>query len=174
MLQRHWWDFFRVTHGVLAATDQRMIYVGVPPTELLPREDEPIELREATWSYRDSVRREPSRVYLGTRPAITLSAGDVSETLAYASRDAERVDSVLSLLAAHQRALQEAQAAERRAIDAAMQASRRPIYHVVQQGETLEAIAMRFGTSVDSLRAWNALTRDRIVVGRRLLVQKAQ
>src|SRR6185437_7567758 len=38
--QRHWYDFYRGTYGVLAATTQHVIFVGVVP-ELYPSESSP-------------------------------------------------------------------------------------------------------------------------------------
>jgi LysM repeat protein len=45
-----------------------------------------------------------------------------------------------------------------------------PQTHVVQQGETLFAIARRYGTTVDALRRLNALRGDALAVGQRLTV----
>ncbi|MBK8248406.1 MAG: LysM peptidoglycan-binding domain-containing protein [Gemmatimonadetes bacterium] len=64
--------------------------------------------------------------------------------------------------------------AERRAVEVSSAAARRATYHLVQPGEALELIARRYGTTTDSLLAWNALGAPRIVAGQRLLVRPGQ
>ena len=46
----------------------------------------------------------------------------------------------------------------------------RPRYHRVHKGESLGAIADRFGLSVRDLKAWNRLSSDRVRPGQRLLL----
>lgn len=174
VMQRRWWTFFRVTHGVLAATDRRLIYVGVPPEELLRHEPEPPLLHEGAWRYEWDLDIRRQRVFLGARPGVSVAANGVREFFAVRSTHVARLDRVVAVTDRRRTALREAQEAERRAIDVALEAARQPIHHVVRAGETLTMLAQRFGTSVDSLRAWNALTEDRIGVGVRLLVRPGQ
>ena len=171
VLQRRWWDYFRVTHGVLAATDRRLIYVGVPPEELFSREPEPRELLEWILPYDAPVSLSRHRVFLGSRAGVTLQAGGVDETFGVTSTELPRLERVLGTLADRQDALRAVADAERRAAEATAAAARRPVYHLVQRGEVLEVIARRYGVSVDSLIAWNALPSTRVTAGRRLLVK---
>jgi len=174
VMQRYWWDLFRVTHGVIAATNRRLLYVGVPPDELLQREEEPRELYIASMPYDRPLDAVPTRVFFGTRLGVSLRGPTTTEHFGIASLDAGRLDSVLGVAARGRDLLRASQEAERRATEAAMAASRRAIYHLVQPGEALEYIASRYGASVDSLRRWNNLTGDRITAGKRLLVRPAQ
>jgi membrane-bound lytic murein transglycosylase D len=48
----------------------------------------------------------------------------------------------------------------------------RPAYHVVKRGETLFAIAERYGLEVKDLRKWNKLRRGAIQVGQRLKLKR--
>jgi LysM domain len=172
VMQRHWWNYFRVTHGVLAATDRRVLYMGVPPEELFPHEAEPLELEEASWRYDAPVVVHRGRVFFDTRAGITLAGDRATGTFAIASRDGPKLDSVLAVMSRAQAAIRATQDAERRAAEAAAEAARQPIYHVVRRGETLEQLAQRYGAELDSLRAWNELRTDRIKVGDRLLVKR--
>lgn len=174
VMQRRWWTFFRVTHGVLAATDRRLIYVGVPPEELLRHEPEPPILYEGAWRYEWDLDIRRQRVFLGARPGVSLAANGVRESFAVRSTHVARLDSVVAATQRRRAALRDAQEAERRAIDVALEAARQPIHHVVGAGETLTMLARRYGTSVDSLRRWNTLTDDRLAVGARLLVRPGQ
>ncbi|MEO6444906.1 MAG: LysM peptidoglycan-binding domain-containing protein [Gemmatimonadaceae bacterium] len=171
VMQRHWWDFFRLTHGVLAATDRRLMYVGVPPEDVLPHVPEPTEFIAITYPYNRPLLTRQHRVFVGTRPGLELVGPSDRTSFGYMPRDRERVDSVLAILDRKQAVLRAAAQAERRATDAALAAARQPIYHLVQRGEALGLIARRYGVSTDSLMAWNNLSSPRITAGRRLLVK---
>jgi hypothetical protein len=169
--QRHWWNWFRVTHGVLAATDRRLLYVGAPPQALLRHEEEPAELEEASWRYEQPIEVQRERMFFGTLEGLVLSTDSVRERFAVAAHDVARLDTVLAVITRRREEMRAVQDAERRALEVAAEAARRPISHLTREGESLERIAARYGTSIDSLRAWNALANDRIKVGQRLLVK---
>lgn len=171
VMQRHWWDYYRVTHGVLTATDRRLLFVGVPPEPLLPRGFEPQEFLERSIPYDRPVSVRFGRLDFGTRPALRLAMGDEREAFAFASMDRGRMDSVVAILGRRQAALRAASEAERRAAEATAAASRRAIYHLVQRGEALDFIARRYGVSPDSIVIWNNLPSTRINAGARLMVK---
>lgn len=171
VMQRNWWDYFRVTHGVLAATDRRLLYVGIPPAPLVRRGFEPTEYVVESFRYDQGASYDPSRQFLGTMPGMQLAAQRARGGFAFSSDDRERVDSVLAVLRRRREALRLASDAERRAAEAAVAASRRAIYHLVQRGEALDVIARRYGVSPDSIVAWNSLPSTRITAGSRLLVR---
>ncbi len=171
VMQRNWWDYFRVTHGILAATDRRLLFVGVPPAPLLASEYEPPEYLEVSIPYDQPVTVRFGREFLGTAPGVQLTTDADREGFAFSSSERPRVDSVLAVLTARQEALRLAAEAERRAAEATVAASRRAIYHLVQRGEALDLIARRYGVSPDSIVKWNNLPSTRITAGRRLLVR---
>ena len=171
VMQRYWWDYFRVTHGVLAATDRRLLFVGVPPGELLPREEEPIELVVSSFPYERPLDVRFGRVFLETRQGVEIRDGTRRSVFAFSAIDRGRADSVVAVMEEKQGQLRAAAEAERRATEAAVAASRRAIYHLVQRGEALTLIARRYGVPVDSIVRWNDLQGTRITAGRRLLVK---
>ncbi len=171
VMQRNWWDYFRVTHGILAATDRRLLFVGAPPAPLLQTEYEPPEYLEVSLPYDQPIAVSFARQFLGTAPGVLLAGTGVRESFAFTSAERERVDSVLAVLSRRQEALRLAGEAERLATEATVAASRRAIYHLVQRGEALDLIARRYGVSPDSIVKWNNLPSTRITAGRRLLVR---
>ncbi|MFN8570959.1 MAG: LysM peptidoglycan-binding domain-containing protein [Gemmatimonadaceae bacterium] len=172
--RRRWYDYFRVTHGVLAATDRRLMYVGIPPEDLLPREREPLELDQFILPYDRSIDISRTRGFPGTLQGVRLSSGNRNVVLGVTALNIPRLDSTLAVVTRRLGEIRAAADAERKAVEAATAASRRAIYHLVQPGEALASIATRYGTVVDSLRVWNQLTTDRISAGKRLLVRPAQ
>ncbi|MCC6773570.1 MAG: LysM peptidoglycan-binding domain-containing protein [Gemmatimonadaceae bacterium] len=174
VMQRNWWDYFRVTHGVLAATDRRLLYVGIPPEPLVRHGFEPLAYAVESFRYERGASYELSRQFLGTMPGVRLAATQKREDFAFSSSDRGRVESVLAVLVDRREALRLAGEAERRATEATVAASRRAIYHLVQRGDALDLIARRYGVSPDSIVAWNSLPSTRITAGRRLLVRPAR
>jgi hypothetical protein len=169
--QRLWWDFFRHTWGVLAATDRRLMYVGIPPEPFLHRDDGPPELVAQSFAYARGLAVSRVSRLRSDGPGVRLVAATGTAQFAFAPRDAGRIDDVLAVADRARTSLRAAAEAERRATEAAEAAARAPIYHLVQRGEALEFIARRYGVAVESLTVWNKLPSSRITVGRRLLVR---
>ena len=172
--QRNWWDYFRVTHGVIAATDRRLVYIGVAPEHLLPREPAPPILVERTWLYDPlrpiDIRR--GRVFLGRLAGLTIGGGTGSPVvLGVPTRERARLEAVLAVADERQTRARLALEEERRQAAIAAELARRPIYHTVAPGDALELIAQRYGTTIEQLSAWNGLTSNRIRIGQRLMVK---
>jgi len=168
--ERHWWHFFRVTHGILAATDRRLIYVGVPPADILGPSDEPQIIEQDAFPF-GPVAVTRGRVFLGTLSGVRLHDPTHERTFGVAPGDRGRLDAVIGVLARRQFAIHEAAEQDRLTRLAEIEAERQPRWHVVSRGEALGNIAQQFGTTVEMLRAWNGLPSDRIKVGQRLLVK---
>jgi len=171
VMARHWWDYFRVTHGVLAATNRRLLYVGVPPEELLPREPEPQLLEESSFPYDRPIDVWRGAVFLGTVRGVVIRAPAQMRTFGVVASERSRLDSVLVLMARRQTAIRDSVEADRQRALAAAQAARRPLYHIVQRGEALELLAREYDVTVEQLQDWNDLPGPRIRIGQRLLVK---
>jgi hypothetical protein len=171
VMARHWWHYFRVTHGVLAATNRRLVYVGVPPEEILPREPEPQLLEESSFPYDRPIDVWRGRVFLSTLNGVVIRSPGQMRTFGVAASDLARLDSVLTLLGRHQQAIRDSVEGERSRALAAAEAARQPVYHVVERGEALELIARDYNVSVEQLQEWNELPSQQIKAGHRLLVK---
>lgn len=169
--QRLWWDYFRHTWGVLAATDRRLLYVGVPPEPFLHRDDGPPELVTQSFAHARGLAVSHVSRLRRDGPGVRLVAATGTAQFAFAGREARRVDDVLAVAERARAVLRAAADAERRATEAAEAAARQPIHHLVQRGEALGSIARRYGVPVESLTVWNQLSTSRITAGRRLLVR---
>jgi LysM repeat protein len=169
--QRNWWDNFRESFGVLAATDQRLLFVGVPPAAWVRREaDGPPELRAQSFPYDAPFTASTRRLLLGTVPGVVVrtTAGDVAFLVPRGERQHARdIASVVDrALAARTEALERDQASRVAPPPPA------PVYgsHLVRPGDAVTTIARRYRTSPDVVRQLNRLTNDRIRIGQRLRV----
>ena len=171
VMSRHWWHYFRVTHGVLAATNRRLLYLGVPPEEILPREAEPQLLEESSFPYDRPIEIWRGRVFLGSLSGVVIRSPLQMRTFGVAASERPRLDSVLSLMRRRQRAIRETDEAERQRALAAAFTARQPIYHVVQRGEAVELLARQYNVAPEQILEWNSLPTPKIKVGQRLLVK---
>jgi LysM repeat protein len=171
VMARHWWHYFRVTHGILAATNRRLVYVGVPPEEILPREPEPQLLEESSFPYDRPIDIWRGRVFLGTLNGVIIRAPGQLRTFGVAGSELSRLNSVLSLMSQHQKAIRDVDESERQNAIRDAVSARQPIFHVVERGEALEIIARAYNVTVEQLQAWNELGSPQIRAGQRLLVK---
>ena len=172
--QRQWWDYYRPTHGVIAVTDRRVVFVGVAPPDLLPHEPEPPALVTISIPYAADhhIDVQLDRVFFGSARGFMMRApSEPMAAFAFNAAERARGDAVLQVLARRQGDMRTVADAERRAALDAAEAARRPDFHRVQRGEALDLIAARYGRTADQLRTWNRLPSNLIKIGQVLMVK---
>jgi hypothetical protein len=169
--QRHWWDYFRETHGVLALTDRRLLFVGVPPANYLVPDDGPpvSERREFALDTLTLIGR--GRVFAGTAPGMVFATRGASEPFAVARESRLALDTIVRSLERRQALARAAASRERRGQEYAAWLARLPVWHRVERGEALSTLATRYNTTAEQIRQLNRLTGDRVRVGQRLVVK---
>jgi hypothetical protein len=172
--QRHWWDHFRATQGVLVATGRRLLYVGVTPPALLRPGTSALPAYDVrSFAYDTALSLTAERVYLGTSRGVAVhTPAGVS---AFGVRGPQRpfADSIVRLVEAVRLARVTAAARERFTLDSvAALPPPLPDVHVVRRGETLLGIAARYDISPEQLKLMNSLGDDRICVNDRLVVKR--
>ena len=93
--QRNWSDNFRESFGVLAATDRRLLYVGLPPAPWISRMAEgPPELRAQSFAYDAPFVAEARRLFGGLTRGVLVktTAGDVVQREVTGLLGDDRVD----------------------------------------------------------------------------------
>ena len=169
--QRNWWDNFRESFGVLAATDRRLLYVGVPPASWLRRPpDGPPALRVQAFSYDAPYVAESRRLFFGTQRGVVVrtTAGDFAFLVPRG--EAERVQEIESVV---ERALiARTETLQREQLGRIAPPPPATVYgtHVVRYGDAVSSIARRYRTTPDVIRQLNRLTSDAIRAGQRLRV----
>jgi hypothetical protein len=173
-VRRPWWRYFHPITGVLAATDRRLIWVGLSPRALIEWSSaEPPRFEITTWSY-DSAVVAPTRVLLGVSPGLAVRESPGAQAMRFAVRSADTASRrvVVATLERRQAEIRAAAEAERVEQERLAWLARQPVYHTVERGDAVSSIAARYGITPDSLRAMNSLTSDRIRVGQVLLVKR--
>jgi hypothetical protein len=170
VLQRRWSDAYRATYGVLAATDRRILFVGVVP-ELYAAPDGPRIFDVQAFGYDTTFAIAPAVVPLSVRGAIVASGvrarrfGVASAGPALAALIAAASGRALTLAEMHRR--------ERAFHDSIAALPPLREYHRVERGEAIDLIARRYETTADRIRTLNQLLSDRIVVGQTLIVRES-
>lgn len=164
-------DYFRATRGLLALSNERLVYVGIAPRDILGP-DEPVPVFESRDFVPDTLLRLSSgRTLLGAARALVIQRVDEKHTFGVPDDEwAEAQRMVTEVRRRHAVARSEAERL-RKVRFVADSVERAPKYHVVRRGEALISIAREYDTTPEQLRALNGLPDDRIRVGQRLLVK---
>ena len=170
-VQRYWWNYFSETHGVLALTDQRVLFVGTEPPSLTAPNDGPPTFEMREFPHDRPVTLAAGRIYLGTASGLVIGTPEGRETIALDARGNQ------SLARQVAEAINDARTTHHRELELDELANMPtplppPIYreHRVRRGETLSTIARRHSLTADELRELNELDGDAIQAGQRLLV----
>jgi hypothetical protein len=170
--RREWWDGFRETYGVLAITDTRALFIGIPPRELLSPERGPQQFVVVQLARDASLTAKRTRVDFGTAPGVVLE--NSRGTLRVASTDVAGVNALLADIARGRRTNDVSEQLGRRTREYERDVSRREVWHVVAAGDALASVAARYGTTEAQIAEWNSLSGTTIKIGQRLLVKPAR
>lgn len=173
VVQRHWWDHFRATPGVLAATDRRLLFVGAVPPALFHRGADPPSFLVQSFPYDTALSAHATRVFGGTRRGVVVRTGDDRLTFALHAGGRASADSVVRLVEGHRSARLAEIRRQRFVFDsiAALPPPPPEVHHVVP-GETLYGLARQYNVTPEVLKAMNGLTEDRIRIGQDLVVRR--
>jgi LysM repeat protein len=164
-------NYFRAANGLLVATEERLIFVGIEPRDKLAGEDAPATIVYTEFRNDTSLRLVPRRVYLGTATGAVANRGDRSVEFAAAHGHEAELDS-LARYVDRTHAMERRRAAADRALHAAIDSLvKLPLRYPVTRGDALSTIATRFGATPEQIRSWNHLTSNVVRIGDTLLVK---
>jgi len=164
-------SYFRQANGLLVATPERIIFVGLEPRDKLAGADAPTAILTSFFPDDTLLSAATHRIYALSAHGIVLSRGSRTESYAAASGYEYQVDSLVAYIDRHQNNLR-ATAAEDRELRAQLaKLLREPLNYIVERGDAVSTIAARYGATPDQIREWNHLPSDKVRVGQTLLVR---
>lgn len=173
-------DYFRATRGLLVLTNQRLLYLGLEPRDLLAAPDLPPTFEQRDFPIDTLVHVSTGRTFFGIAKAIVISTPTETLKLGVPSAAWPQADLIIvGMGVRHDRAV--AQSAQQRAMLAKAEAQRREAeaarrkskFYTVKRGDALGSIATIWNTTPDKLQTWNHLPTNKIRVGQVLLVRPA-
>ena len=166
-------DYYRGANGMMYATNDRLIFIGVAPGSKFETEDSPPTILSQEFPNDTLLQMRPARLYLMTAHGVRVSRpGTQSGQFAAISGQDAALDSLVNYVnKIHETQRREA-AEERRLRQAVAALVKEPIYYTVRRGDALFSIARRFETTPEQIQKWNQLEGDRVKIGQRLLVKK--
>ena len=166
-------DYYRGANGMLYATNERLIYIGVAPGSKFESEDAPPVIVAQEFPNDTLLEMRPGRLYMMTAHGVRVSrpGAPPGQFAAYGDQEAP-LDSLVNYVN-HIHETQRREAAEERRLRQAVAALiKEPIYYTVKRGDALFSIARKFETTPEQIQKWNQLEGSLVKIGQRLLVKK--
>ncbi|MFL5481172.1 MAG: LysM peptidoglycan-binding domain-containing protein [Gemmatimonadaceae bacterium] len=168
-------DYYRGANGILYATNDRVIFIGVAPSEKTDNPDAPPTILTQEFPNDTLLRLQSRRLYFLTAHGVDVTRPGVPRgQFAAISGQESALDSLTNYVNAIHDAQRASAAEEHRLREAVAALIRQPIYYTVKRGDALSLIATKFGATADQIRQWNQIEGDRVKIGQRLLVKPAK
>lgn len=164
-------DYFRGANGVLAATPERLIFIGVAPRGNLDSPDAPPVILQQEFTNDTTMRLVPTRIFFGTTRGVILEHDGREGRYAATGRHWHELEELAEYVNRQHEAQRQAAARERRLREAVARIAAEPLYYTVKRGDAISLIADWFGTTVEDLQRWNNVEGTRIRIGEKLLVK---
>jgi len=168
-------DYYRSANGMLYATNDRLIFIGVAPGSKFESEDAPPVILSQEFPNDTLLGMDARRLYFMTAHGVRVSHPGVPRGEFAAVRGQEaNLDSLMDYVNGVHTTQRKAAASERRLREAVAALIKEPIYYAVKRGDALFSIARKFETTPEQIQQWNQLEGDRVKIGQRLLVKPAK
>jgi hypothetical protein len=168
-------DYFRGANGLLYATNDRLIFIGVAPGSKFESDDAPPVILSQEFPNDTLLKLDARRLNFMTAHGVRVSHPGVPPGEFAAVRGQEaNLDSLANYVNAVHAAQREAAASEKRLRAAVTALINMPIYYTVKRGDALFSIARKFETTPEKIQEWNQLPDTRVKIGQKLLVKPAK
>ena len=165
-------DYYRGSNGMLYATNDRLIFIGVAPGDKFENADAPATILSQEFPNDTLLKMKAGRLYYLTAHGVTVThPGVPSGKFAALGSQAVALDSLVDYVNTTHDAQRTAAAKERRLRQAVAALINQPLYYTVKRGDALFSIARKFETTPEHLQQWNQLEGDRVKIGQHLLVK---
>jgi hypothetical protein len=168
-------DYFRGADGILFATNDRILFIGLAPSDNLENADSPPVMISQEYPNDTLLSVAHRRLFMLTaHGAVIKHAGYPAGQFGSNRGDEKALDDLIDYVTtihAKQRADAAKELKLRRAVAAMIS---EPIYYTVKRGDALSLIATKFEATPDQVKSWNNLPNDRVKIGQRLLVKPAK
>jgi LysM repeat protein len=170
--QRRPTDYYRASNGLLVATNDRVIFIGIAPQDKLESEDAPQTILQYEFPNDTFLVMKKERLYFLTAHGVRVThPGIGTQLFASSSGDNDALDALIDHVNRRLDAERVEAIRERRIRKAVADLINEPIYYVVKRGDAISSIATRFDTTPDWLKKWNNLTSDKVRIGDKLIVK---
>jgi hypothetical protein len=168
-------DYYRGANGILYATNDRLIFIGVAPGSKFESSDAPPMIVSQEFPNDTLLELKGTRLYFLTAHGVRVAHPGVPRgEFAALGSEVPALDSLADYVNAIHESQRKEAAREKRlrlAVDAVI---KQPLYYTVKRGDALSLIATKFDATADQIRQWNQLEGDRVKIGQRLLVKPAK
>jgi hypothetical protein len=164
-------SYYRGANGILAATPDRLLYVGIEPKDKLESEDAPASILTNEFVNDTLLTLAARRLYALTAHGVEVRRGTRRDQYAAAPGYETELDSLMTYVTRTHQAQRQASAAERTLRQHVAELMLRPLRYQVRRGDALSTIATKFGTTAEQIRHWNGMTGDKVRVGDTLVVK---
>ena len=170
--QRRPSDYYRASNGLLVATNDRVLFVGIAPSDKLKNEDAPATILQYEYPNDTMLTMKQKRLYFLTAHGVRIShgAGTMQEFAASRGNEAS-LDSLLDHVTRNLDNQRVDAIREKRIRAAVAKLVDEPITYVVRRGDAISSIASRFDTTPEILRKLNNLPNDKVRIGVELIVK---
>jgi hypothetical protein len=168
-------DYYRGANGILYATNDRLIFIGVAPGSKFEDADAPPIIVSQQFPNDTLLDLRGTRLYLLTAHGVRVThPGAPRSEFAASPGEEAALDSLTEYVNAIHAAQRREAAREKRLREAVDALIRQPLYYIVKRGDAISLIATKFDATADQIRQWNQIEGDRIKIGQRLLVKPAK